>query len=122
MDDADPLRLLGTGTGLRATGDRSGSSQDRSPHRVPSAALAKRLGRHDRHEGVRAYEGARGHRPDQPQALWKVSRLDDDPLLRGILRPEVDGPRRNPPFFFFQAEDGIRDLTVTGVQTCALPI
>src|SRR5256886_3764278 len=40
---------------------------------------------------------------------------------------------RNPPastrrmdssdnFFFFQAEDGIRDLTVTGVQTCALPI
>src|SRR5256886_7415130 len=33
---------------------------------------------------------------------------------------------RLPPdvlcFFFFQAEDGIRDLTVTGVQTCALPI
>src|SRR6266496_5379612 len=26
------------------------------------------------------------------------------------------------PFFFFQAEDGIRDLYVTGVQTCALPI
>src|SRR3989475_1670542 len=26
------------------------------------------------------------------------------------------------PIFFFQAEDGIRDLTVTGVQTCALPI
>src|SRR5205085_6479471 len=25
-------------------------------------------------------------------------------------------------FFVFQAEDGIRDLTVTGVQTCALPI
>src|SRR5207248_7480352 len=25
-------------------------------------------------------------------------------------------------FFFFQAEDGIRDRTVTGVQTCALPI
>src|SRR2546430_7403045 len=31
-------------------------------------------------------------------------------LVRGFL------------FFFFQAEDGIRDLTVTGVQTCALPI
>src|SRR2546421_7016828 len=31
-------------------------------------------------------------------------------LLRGEL------------FFFFQAEDGIRDLIVTGVQTCALPI
>src|SRR5690349_24137457 len=25
-------------------------------------------------------------------------------------------------FFYFQAEDGIRDLYVTGVQTCALPI
>src|SRR6266853_1033863 len=32
--------------------------------------------------------------------------------------------RSRDPFFlfFFQAEDGIRDLTVTGVQTCALPI
>src|SRR5260370_31790514 len=35
---------------------------------------------------------------------------------------------RHPPlipallFFFFQAEDGIRDSSVTGVQTCALPI
>src|SRR3712207_7576822 len=26
------------------------------------------------------------------------------------------------PVFFFQAEDGIRDIGVTGVQTCALPI
>src|SRR5256886_5450222 len=35
-------------------------------------------------------------------------------------------PYRTRPYsahvFFFQAEDGIRDLTVTGVQTCALPI
>src|SRR5690554_7601066 len=28
----------------------------------------------------------------------------------------------NLSFFFFQAEDGIRDADVTGVQTCALPI
>src|SRR2546430_10940161 len=33
-------------------------------------------------------------------------------MIRGVLGT----------FFFFQAEDGIRDLTVTGVQTCALPI
>src|SRR2546430_17418507 len=36
------------------------------------------------------------------------------------------GPNDNPTtvsvFFFFQAEDAIRYLTVTGVQTCALPI
>src|SRR5207249_9560352 len=29
---------------------------------------------------------------------------------------------RQPPLFFFQAEDGIRDRNVTGVQKCALPI
>src|SRR2546430_13682502 len=34
-------------------------------------------------------------------------------LIFGLLRI---------PNLFFQAEDGIRDLTVTGVQTCALPI
>src|SRR5256886_1389651 len=33
-----------------------------------------------------------------------------------------ENKRRTLVFFFFQAEDGIRDLTVTGVQTCALPI
>src|SRR5690349_15337085 len=32
------------------------------------------------------------------------------------------GRRLLPFIFFFQAEDGIRDLYVTGVQTCALPI
>src|SRR5256885_4217300 len=36
------------------------------------------------------------------------------------LRPEVALTVRF--FFFFQAEDGIRDYKVTGVQTCALPI
>src|SRR5688572_31156412 len=36
-------------------------------------------------------------------------------MVLTLLRPSLI-------FFFFQAEDGIRDLTVTGVQTCALPI
>src|SRR5256886_3271722 len=40
--------------------------------------------------------------------LCRVPNGDSLPVARGI--------------FFFQAEDGIRDLTVTGVQTCALPI
>src|SRR2546430_2026828 len=36
---------------------------------------------------------------------------------------DADPPRNAcDDSFFFQAEDGIRDLTVTGVQTCALPI
>src|SRR2546422_11338450 len=33
-----------------------------------------------------------------------------------------DAASRWISFFFFQAEDGIRDVAVTGVQTCALPI
>src|SRR5256885_6932546 len=35
---------------------------------------------------------------------------------------KYDRLRRSDNFFFFQAEDGIRDYKVTGVQTCALPI
>src|SRR5258706_5286895 len=37
-----------------------------------------------------------------------------------IIMPQVKSELRC--FFFFQAEDGIRDWSVTGVQTCALPI
>src|SRR5256886_10356966 len=36
--------------------------------------------------------------------------------------PRADSRCARVLMFFFQAEDGIRDLTVTGVQTCALPI
>src|SRR2546429_4893253 len=39
-----------------------------------------------------------------------------------ILRRKRDGGGAGRIFFFFQAEDGIRDVAVTGVQTCALPI
>src|SRR3989442_2889110 len=46
--------------------------------------------------------------------------------IRGIrLLPPSQGAVHRPRvavFFFFQAEDGIRDADVTGVQTCALPI
>src|SRR5256886_12959552 len=42
---------------------------------------------------------------------------------RSASASSPSGPNRDPrPLFFFQAEDGIRYLTVTGVQTCALPI
>src|SRR2546429_1680263 len=50
----------------------------------------------------------------------------DDMLLREgseIVVCIVVCVRSSPVvFFFFQAEDGIRDVAVTGVQTCALPI
>src|SRR5687767_961444 len=42
---------------------------------------------------------------------------------RGLHAVRLDRAlRRAPCVFFFQAEDGIRDKLVTGVQTCALPI
>src|SRR5256885_6298014 len=44
-----------------------------------------------------------------PGACWSGRRVGWSPLQRAIR-------------FFFQAEDGIRDYKVTGVQTCALPI
>src|SRR5256885_5297847 len=46
-----------------------------------------------------------------------VAQLDVDGVW--LRRSDARGVH---PFFFFQAEDGIRDYKVTGVQTCALPI
>src|SRR5438094_4424998 len=39
-----------------------------------------------------------------------------------LIASRISFSLRQDRFFFFQAEDGIRDRTVTGVQTCALPI
>src|SRR2546429_216780 len=41
--------------------------------------------------------------------------------FRRVRRTNHEKASRNG-IFFFQAEDGIRDVAVTGVQTCALPI
>ena len=42
--------------------------------------------------------------------------------LYDFMPPNLGGFFMVRSFFFFQAEDGIRDYKVTGVQTCALPI
>src|SRR5256885_7302389 len=47
-------------------------------------------------------------------------RLDRDVLMSFNIYSNIVGLVAK--FFFFQAEDGIRDYKVTGVQTCALPI
>src|SRR5690349_13501702 len=49
-------------------------------------------------------------------------RFRHDRTREVILRGLDPQRRRALQLFFFQAEDGIRDLYVTGVQTCALPI
>src|SRR5690606_39280217 len=42
--------------------------------------------------------------------------------VRTVTVASVERPASYQSSFFFQAEDGIRDFHVTGVQTCALPI
>src|SRR2546430_12120759 len=49
-------------------------------------------------------------------------RRGQDRAFRDVVVEVLSGVSAVLFFFFFQAEDGIRDLTVTGVQTCALPI
>src|SRR5260370_27754539 len=48
----------------------------------------------------------------------------NDKSVHGVLNPTYQAGLRRLAIqpFFFQAEDGIRDSSVTGVQTCALPI
>src|SRR2546430_5856488 len=48
--------------------------------------------------------------------------IDYEEIVRLVAERTTSPDHYLPTFFFFQAEDGIRDLTVTGVQTCALPI
>src|SRR5258708_10139488 len=48
--------------------------------------------------------------------------LDRQRTVRKLKEQILAELERNISFFFFQAEDGIRDDLVTGVQTCALPI
>src|SRR3989475_4489353 len=60
-----------------------------------------------------------------------IIKLDEDRTEGDVIEIRIGRKRdergridleAKPTIFFFQAEDGIRDLTVTGVQTCALPI
>src|SRR5260370_29097543 len=90
-----------------------------------------------------AYDGAANGGPRKGAARlgidprrWIVAadgRGDGVPFETLLASPPVDGPMGaeegdtclmlyTSGTFFFQAEDGIRDSSVTGVQTCALPI
>src|ERR1019366_2429051 len=67
--------------------------------------------------------------PSRAWALESASRPSRRGEPAGALKEyatgsmnEADRVRALVDFIFFQAEDGIRDWSVTGVQTCALPI
>src|SRR5690349_18859461 len=61
---------------------------------------------------------------NQNEPQLRDENAHNDKSGHGVLNPTYQaGLRRDAvQSFFFQAEDGIRDLYVTGVQTCALPI
>src|SRR5690348_6146946 len=65
-------------------------------------------------------------KPDFDREVWLRGRKVVVNRLPGGQNNEVIGVvtsfRPSDELFFFQAEDGIRDGRVTGVQTCALPI
>src|SRR5260221_8701901 len=61
------------------------------------------------------------------ELVCEVQQHLGDDRVRTVAMDATDGLRRGDKVrdtggFFFQAEDGIRDHCVTGVQTCALPI
>src|SRR2546429_3541263 len=61
----------------------------------------------------------RQHRGDQGWARWHRNLVIHEVAQIAVA---LARDRDEAAAFFFQAEDGIRDVAVTGVQTCALPI
>src|SRR2546430_6031211 len=89
-------------------GKQVGDSQSRPGvaliHRTPLTRVATNVGSAMRSQVQGAvYPRVVSIPPEQSSACWRRRMAES-------------------ASFFFQAEDGIRDLTVTGVQTCALPI
>src|SRR5690349_8096175 len=72
-------------------------------------------------DSVREAQLAPKHYLSLPHGL--LTREQDESLAQSLATHTSTALHRYvDPDFFFQAEDGIRDLYVTGVQTCALPI
>src|SRR2546421_207427 len=75
------------------------------------AAPVEELGGRRRQASRPSRSGTLGHP--------RLEMAEDPPAVRRAAPSSISAHARR---FFFQAEDGIRDLIVTGVQTCALPI
>src|SRR5690349_22761706 len=86
----------------KPAGDSGGEGRDRAPH-------------------TETHPGA-PHRPIGETLMSTVETAGTCTAILDELERAVVGRRRTLDLFFFRAEDGIRVLYVTGVQTCALPI
>src|SRR6202522_4757566 len=89
---------------------------------APAALIFKILANPLRHMDFKGSDMLRGAVLDRPISdvgdtfTMKMHRLGDDYLMLNYV------VEFEPDRLFFQAEAGIRDSEVTGVQTCALPI
>src|SRR2546429_2962920 len=63
-----------------------------------------------------------GHHWRSFQSVQKSQSPAKSSLVMSAAAPTTNAAVIQKTIFFFQAEDGIRDVAVTGVQTCALPI
>src|SRR5258708_5193303 len=74
-------------------------------------------------EGCRGYRGAITAEVTHWLSASAPFKAEEGSTFIGVVSAcRVRVPGRPGSIFFFQAEDGIRDDLVTGVQTCALPI
>src|SRR5437762_2865599 len=95
----------------RGAARRAPSSGSRSEERRVGKECRHGWGQDDDQEKKKAHANEECILPAQPRD--RVTKHFVRVLFRSLL---------GLFFFFFQAEDGIRDTSVTGVQTCALPI
>src|SRR5256886_4349950 len=83
--------------------------------------------RRDRSFAAKVYSFNAGHERVKNLEYEVIGNIDadisfDEDHFEFLLNKFGEDSTLGVGVFFFQAEDGIRDLTVTGVQTCALPI
>src|SRR5207248_1892182 len=94
-------------------------------HSAPPAEWRGEGGRGERGPAVETRaRGAEAVPGSGALAVGGAAVIDGPPLVGPPCGVEVEArvSRARSALVFFQAEDGIRDRTVTGVQTCALPI
>src|SRR5579871_3971110 len=123
---AAPLRRMSAANFLEAAividGSRDPVASRRLDDLIKERSEERRVGKSVDLGGRRIIKKKKLPAPDGRHRVWcclaLLQLLDERLRLRRFVRRRVG---RNHAFFF-QAEDGIRDLYVTGVQTCALPI
>src|SRR2546429_4398226 len=125
------LQMSGTETATSGAGSTSGYAHPEAL--VETGWVAEHLNNPtiriiEADEDVLLYE--LGHVPGAVKLDWDVD--VQDPVSRDFVDQQgfeklmshwgISNDTTIVLYFFFQAEDGIRDVAVTGVQTCALPI